>query len=248
MKASGRATIPPSGLRPSAVMTISISASLRTGAVIGSTLSDRAAASTTGRKNDPPPGAVSGLNMMATRLTLGAMSVSNSSHLPANEVSKLMKPVGFPPGRAKLATNPGADRVPDRYEYDRDRLCLPLYRSGHGGGACAQSHRSASRLILSRTSASARRCRRPSECRTAHCGHRSSPIAQARASTRKGRPSPLAGSVSSNSIITPIRRTRSGCCARAASGHAAAPPRRVINLRRLMAPLKPRIVPYHIVE
>src|SRR5262249_34965571 len=29
-----------------------------------------------------------------------------------------------------------ADRVGDRYEYDRDRLCLPLYRSGHFGRAC----------------------------------------------------------------------------------------------------------------
>src|SRR5215813_11127607 len=33
---------------------------------------------------------------------------------------------------------------------------------------------------------------------------------------------------------TPMRRTRSACCARAASGHAAAaPPRSVMNSRRL---------------
>jgi hypothetical protein len=31
-------------------------------------------------------------------------------------------------------------------------------------------------------------------------------------------------------ISTPIRRIRSGCYARAASGHAAAPPRRLILL------------------
>jgi hypothetical protein len=65
-----------------------------------------AAASNKGRKINPPPGAVSGLNIMATRLTLGAMSVSNSRHLPANEISRLMKPVRFPPGRGRLATNP----------------------------------------------------------------------------------------------------------------------------------------------
>ena len=29
-----------------------------------------------------------------------------------------------------------------------------------------------------------------------------------------------------------MRRTRSGCCARAASGHAAAPPSSVMNSRR----------------
>jgi len=58
--ASGKATIPPPGSRPSAVMASSISASLRTGIVIGSTSRDRAAASNKGRKNDPPPGASSG--------------------------------------------------------------------------------------------------------------------------------------------------------------------------------------------
>ena len=99
-------TRPPPGSRPSDVMTVSISASLRTGAAIGSTLSDRAAASNEGRKYDPPPGAVSGLNMTAARLTPGAISVSNSSHLPAIDASRLMKPVIFPPGRGRPATKP----------------------------------------------------------------------------------------------------------------------------------------------
>jgi Terminase small subunit len=36
-------------------------------------------------------------------------------------------------------------------------------------------------------------------------------------------------------VSTPMRRMRSGCCARAASGHAAAaPPRSAMKLRRLM--------------
>src|ERR1700730_2100691 len=44
-----------------------------------------------------------------------------------------------------------------------------------------------------------------------------------------------------------MRRIRSGCCARAASGQAmAAPPARVMNLRRrIRASLSPRIAPYH---
>ena len=38
-------------------------------------------------------------------------------------------------------------------------------------------------------------------------------------------------------MSTPIRRIRSGCCARAANGHAAAAlPRRVMNSRRCMCP------------
>jgi hypothetical protein len=38
---------------------------------------------------------------------------------------------------------------------------------------------------------------------------------------------------------TPIRRTRSPCCARATSGHAAAPPSSVMNERRFTARMPP---------
>src|SRR5260370_13120352 len=86
-------------------MTVSIPASLYTGAVIGSTLSDRAASSTKGGKYDPRPGAVSGLNMTATRLTPGAILVSNSSHLPAIPAPWVMNPAIFPPGWGRRATN-----------------------------------------------------------------------------------------------------------------------------------------------
>ena len=45
-------------------------------------------------------------------------------------------------------------------------------------------------------------------------------------------------------MSTPMRRIRSGCCARAASGHAAAPPISVMNSRRLMGfVLRPRTTP-----
>src|SRR5262249_4975012 len=44
------------------------------------------------------------------------------------------------------------------------------------------------------------------------------------------------GSLSESVVRKPMRRTRSGCCARAASGHAAAaPPRRVMKSRRFTA-------------
>ena len=42
------------------------------------------------------------------------------------------------------------------------------------------------------------------------------------------------GSSAARFMTTPMRRARSGCCARAVSGHAAAPPRSVMNARRLM--------------
>ena len=55
-------------------------------------------------------------------------------------------------------------------------------------------------------------------------------------------------SFSAYAISTPIRRTRSACCARAASGHAAAvPPSSVMNSRRLTSsiglPPTCRVVP-----
>ena len=40
------------------------------------------------------------------------------------------------------------------------------------------------------------------------------------------------GSISDMAVSTPMRRSRSDCCARAAIGHAAAPPSSVMNSRR----------------
>ena len=39
-------------------------------------------------------------------------------------------------------------------------------------------------------------------------------------------------------MSTPTRRTRSGCCALAANGHAAAPPSSVMNLRRFLSNMR----------
>jgi hypothetical protein len=47
-----------------------------------------------------------GLNMMAARLSPGAISESNSSHLPPSVASKLLKPVTFPLGRSSRSTMP----------------------------------------------------------------------------------------------------------------------------------------------
>ena len=58
-------------------------------------------------------GASSGLNMIAARLSPGAISESNSSHLPPSEASKLAKPVMFPLGRSSRATMPLATGSPE---------------------------------------------------------------------------------------------------------------------------------------
>ena len=74
----------------------------------------------------------------------------------------------------------------------------------------------------------------PSACRSARCGRWSSPIAPAPAGTPRGGPE-IPDRPRLRGRSTPMRRTRSGCCARAASGHRrAAPPRTPRNSRRLM--------------
>src|SRR6516165_6554931 len=74
------------------------------GAAIGTALSDWAAVSNEGIKADT--GAVSGSNMIAARLSLGAISESSSSHLPPIEASNVANPVMFPPGWLSAATKP----------------------------------------------------------------------------------------------------------------------------------------------
>ena len=71
---------------------------------------------------------------------------------------------------------------------------------------------------------------RPTGSRSARCARRSSPIAAA-LQERCNEPLPASGS-SAPGMSTPMRRIRSRCCARAASGHAAAaPPSSVMNSR-----------------
>jgi hypothetical protein len=99
-------TTRPLFLSASELIAASMSASLWTRTVTGSTANARAAAPNEPRKYDPPPGAVSGLNIIAARVSPGATSVNSSSHLPPIAASTLMNPVMLPPGRAKPATKP----------------------------------------------------------------------------------------------------------------------------------------------
>src|SRR5262245_47956674 len=52
------------------------------------------------------PAAIAGSRMTATRVTLGAICLSISTHLPLSLYSNAMKPVALPPGRARLSTKP----------------------------------------------------------------------------------------------------------------------------------------------
>src|SRR6516165_997426 len=77
----------------------------------GTILSDRAAVSNDGIKFGTGV-AVSGLNMIAARLSPGATSESSSSHLPPIEASMVAKPVTFPLGRSSRGTRPLATGSP----------------------------------------------------------------------------------------------------------------------------------------
>ena len=110
------------GSRASAAMAASISVSLWTGAAIDATFSDRAAASNEGRAYDWIKGAVSGLNIITARFTLGAIAVSNSSHLLAIDPSIELNPVMFPPGAAgslRIPSQPGRQRLQIQWGWSR---------------------------------------------------------------------------------------------------------------------------------
>jgi hypothetical protein len=69
--------------------------------------------------------------MSAARRRSGAISLSMPSHLPTMPASKLTRPVRLPPGRARLATKPGPNRIGDIHKYYRDRVALPSHGRDH---------------------------------------------------------------------------------------------------------------------
>ena len=56
--------------------------------------------------NWPMPEGTSASRRTAARVTLGAICLSTSSHLPLKLYSNCMNPVALPPGRDRLSTNP----------------------------------------------------------------------------------------------------------------------------------------------
>ena len=74
--------------------------------------------------------------MTAARLSPGAISESSSIHLPPSEVSKMAKPVMFPPGWLSRGAMPLATGSPPFHRDDRDRPRLPLEGNGHPGRVC----------------------------------------------------------------------------------------------------------------
>ena len=166
--------------------------------------------------------AVAGLNRKATRLTRGAISLSSSSHLPAIVGSILMKPVTLPPGRGQARDEAAADRIGNGRENDGDGARL-LQQRRSGGCVLRKNEVGLQRDEFLRESLSSTPRRRmpPSECRSGCCGPPPTRASAVPRGTPRRRPV-LPGRSRHSAISTPIRRIRSSCCARAASGHAAA--------------------------
>ena len=138
--------------------------------------------------------------------------------------------MALPPGRARLSTQPPPTGIDRRDEHNRDRAAR-LLQAPTIEPAVA---RMTSGLRATSSAAYLRQARhrpRPSGSRCARCGQPSNPIP---AGPGDGRDTAV-----SLRIVCGHRHEHAdaphplGCCARPASGHAAAPPSSVMNSRRL---------------
>ena len=121
---------------------------------------------------------MAGSRRTATRVTPGAISLSNSSHFALMPYSNAVKPVMLPPGRARLATKPSADRVDHLHKYDRHVrvACCNAATRGAGRG---EDHVRREPDQFRRISAKALGISMPpSGCRSSRCDRRSSPTPQ----------------------------------------------------------------------
>src|SRR5215831_1924253 len=166
----------------------------------------------------------------------GINSRKSSSRLPATSAAWFDDPVTFPPGRARLATKP----VPTGSPADANTI-------GITDVACFAARTDAVPQVtitstFSRTNSaaiSARRSLRASAHRYSIASVRPSIQPSSRNRCTKAATHWLAAEGVA-APRKPIVRCLPDCCARAASGHATAPPSSVMNVRLLTAQHLPR--------
>src|SRR5262245_2889756 len=181
----------------------------------------------------PIPAGIVGSQRIAARVTLGAICLRSSTHLPLKLYSNCIKPEAFLPGCARLATKPeptGSGTIVKMIGTVRvacSRRCvekLPVARMTSGESATS----SAAYLRLRTGSAAPKR--------TSICTLRPSIQPSCCNPCRNASYIDLMSASSEAPKKKPTRRIRSDCCARAASGQAAAtPPRRLMTSRRRIA-------------
>ena len=167
-------------------------------------------------------------------LAVGATSRRISTHLVAIENSKRVNPVAFAPGCAKLVMNP----CPTGSLTLANMMGTLFVVLSAAASAAVPSVMTTSGDVSTNSAAYLRRrVSSPSVQRYSRSIFRFTIHPSAcRPDSSAWRSSRACGSLSGITIKSPIRRIRAGCCARAASDHAAgAPPSIVMNSRRLIA-------------
>ena len=175
--------------------------------------------------------ALAGLRSTATRTALGTSSCRSPSRLATTSSEKKLMPVALPPGRARLATRPSLTGSSADAEDDRDRRgrSFGRERSRRAAGRGDDGHTTADQVSHQRRQAIVLALQPVVLDRHvlaldvagfakafAERGH----IVRAEASADPALTNPITGIA--------------GCCARAASGHAAAPPSPAMNSRRFI--------------
>ena len=179
----------------------------------------------------------------ATRVRLGASSLSSSSHFPLRLYSNALNPVESPHRRPRqaFATNPAPTGSMTLRKHDRHAAGNPLQRR-HNRTYRSKNDVRRKRYQFRRGFSRVSGISAPSGYRCARCVRRSSLTAAARPRMR-GREPALPDRSSDIDISTPMRRF--GSYARAAIDHATeALPISVMNSRRLMG--SPSFEDHHI--
>ena len=166
----------------------------------------------------------------ATRVTRGAICLSSSSHFPLIPYSTFMNPVVLPPGRAKLSTKPaptGSVTIANTIGTVRVACCIGPTVGPPAAKMTSGRERDQFRRVFANAFGIARG---PAGVDPHVAANGPAQLLQS-LHERRERACP-SGSSAASVMSTPMRRIRSPCCARAASGHAAAPPSSVMNSRR----------------
>ena len=182
--------------------------------------------------NCPIPWAMAASRNTAACVTPGAISLSSPSHFALMPYLNSIKPVALPPGRGRVATKPaptgsgvcvkttGTVRVACS---NGPTTVPPEARMTSGASAT----NSAAYLRVSTSLPPDQRA----SIRTLQPSVQPNCCSPCTNAARRAWPS---ASSAPKLMSTPMRRIRSGCCAPTASGHVAAPPRSVMNSRRLI--------------
>jgi len=173
---------------------------------------------------------MSELKIIATRLSVGAISVSNSSILAPSEASEFMNPVMLPPGRERLLTNPG--HIGSATTTNIGMVRVSGCSAAVPGVPCVRMT-SGCRATNSFAKVRVRLTSPPPHRMSIQRLRSTIQPSAANASVKAESWAFPSGSFSRTLMSTPSRFTPANCCAGAPNGHAAAvPPRRVMKSRR----------------